>query len=67
MLPAKVLAAHPGPFEFRIEDNVRGRESTLLPHQDGPVGLAPYVSFSPWHRRLDTGVLREVPLPAAPG
>jgi hypothetical protein len=66
VLPTKVLAAVPGPFEVRIEDNARGRDSTLLPHRDGPVGLAPYLGFNPWHRRLDTGVLKEIPLPAAP-
>ena len=66
VLPTGALAAHPGPFEVRIEDDRRGRESTLLPHRDGPVGLAPYIGFAPWHRRLDTGLLREVPVPAAP-
>jgi hypothetical protein len=66
VLPAAVLAAHPGPFEFRIADNAPGRDSTLLAHRDGPVRLAPYVGFNAWHRRLDTGVLREVPVPAAP-
>jgi hypothetical protein len=66
VLPSAVLAAHPGPVEVRIEDNARGRDSRLLPHRDGPVILTPYIGFNPWHRRVDTGVLREVPLPAAP-
>ncbi|HVW34918.1 MAG TPA: hypothetical protein VHL53_20465, partial [Acidimicrobiia bacterium] len=66
VIPGAVLAAHPAPFEVRIEDNVAGRDSTLLPHADGPVPLAPYVNFVPVHRRLDTDLLREIPLPAAP-
>lgn len=66
VFPTAALAAHPGPFDVRIEDNVAGRASTLLPHRDGPVGLAPYVAFIPHHRRLDSGLLREVPLPTAP-
>jgi hypothetical protein len=66
VFPTAVLAAHPGPFDVRIADNGAGRDSRLLPHRDGPVGLAPYVPFVPQHRRLDTGLLREVPLPAAP-
>ena len=66
VFPTAALAAHPGPFEVRIEDNGAGRASTLLPHRDGPVPLAPYVAFIPSHRRLDTGLLREVPVPAAP-
>ena len=63
VFPTAALAAHPGPVEIRIEDNARGRDSTLLAHKDGPVGFAPYIGFNPWHRRLDTGLLREVPLP----
>src|SRR5581483_2683904 len=66
VFPTKVLAAVPGPFEVRIEDNAPGRDSTLLPHHDGPVVLAPYITFNPWHRRLDTALLKELPLPAAP-
>src|SRR5581483_4358840 len=66
VLPAAALAAHPGPVEIRIEDNAPGRNSTRLGHRDGAVGLAPYIGFNAWHRRLDTGLLREVPLPAAP-
>ncbi|HZQ77814.1 MAG TPA: S8 family serine peptidase [Acidimicrobiia bacterium] len=66
VFPSTALAHHPGPVEIRIEDNARGRASTLLPHRDGPVGLAPYIGFNPWHRRLDTDLLREVPLPGAP-
>ena len=66
VFPTAVLAAHPGPVEIRVEDNAIGRDSKLLPHRDGPVPLAPYVGFNAWHRRLDTSLLREVPLPAAP-
>ena len=66
VFPTAALAAHPGPFEVRIEDNGAGRDSTLLPHRDGPVPLAPYVPFVPSQRRLDTSLLREVPVPAAP-
>ena len=66
VLPTAALAAHPGPVEIRIEDNRPGRASPLLGHRDGAVGLAPYIGFNAWHRRLDTGLLREVPLPAAP-
>ena len=66
VIPSAALAAHPGPFEVRIEDNAKGRESTLLPHRDGAVSLAPYIAFHPSHRRLDTSLLREVPVPAAP-
>ena len=66
LFPTTTLAAHPGPFEVRIEDNGAGRASTLLPHRVGPVPLAPYVPFIPSQRRLDTSLLREVPVPAAP-
>jgi hypothetical protein len=62
VLPSAVLAAHPGSFEVRIEDNAKGRASTLLPHRDGAVRLAPYVGFPPVHRRLDTSLLRAGPL-----
>jgi len=66
VIPSAALAEHPGPFEVRIEDNAKGRESTLLPHRDGAVTLAPYIAFNPSHRRLDTSLLREIPVPAAP-
>jgi hypothetical protein len=66
VIPSTALAAHPGLFEVRIEDNAKGRDSTLLPHRDGAVPLAPYIAFVPAHRRLDTSLLREVPVPAAP-
>jgi hypothetical protein len=68
IIPSAALAAHPGLFEVRVEDNAKGRDSTLLPHRDGPVPLAPYIAFVPAHRRLDTSLLREVPLesPNAP-
>ena len=66
VIPSAALAAHPGPFEVRIEDNARGRDSTLLPHRDGAVTLAPYIAFNPAHRRLDTSLLPQLPLPAAP-
>jgi hypothetical protein len=66
VLPTAALAAHPAPFEVRIEDNQPGRASTLLEHRDGPLPLAPYVAFVPSHRRIDTDLLREVPTPAAP-
>ena len=66
VIPSAALAVHPGPFEVRIGDNARGRDSTLLPHRDGAVRLAPYIAFNPAHRRLDTSLLREIPLPAAP-
>jgi hypothetical protein len=66
MIPSAALAAHPGPFEVRIEDNGKGRDSTLLPHRDGAVTLAPYIAFNASHRRLDTSLLREIPVPAAP-
>ena len=65
VIPNAALAAHPGPLEFRIEDNQVGRASTLLAHRDGPVPLTPYLSFLPSHRRLDTDLLREVPVRAA--
>jgi hypothetical protein len=66
LFPTAVLAAHPAPFDVRIEDNGAGRASTLLPHRDGPVPLAPYLGFVPHHRRLDSGLLPEVPRPAVP-
>jgi hypothetical protein len=70
VIPSAALAAHPGPFEVRIEDNAKGRDSALLPHRDGSVTLAPYIAFNPSHRRLDTSLLREIPAapppPAAP-
>jgi hypothetical protein len=66
VFPTAALAAHPGPFDVHIADNGIGRDSTPLAHSDGPVGLAPYVRFVPRHRRVDTTLLREVPLPAAP-
>jgi hypothetical protein len=66
VIPSAALAAHPGPFEVRIEDNAKGRASVLLPHRDGSVTLAPYIAFNPSHRRLDTSLLREIPLPSAP-
>jgi hypothetical protein len=68
VIPSAALAAHPGPFEVRIEDNAKGRESTLLPHRDGSVTLAPYIAFNASHRRADTSLLREVPVtpPDAP-
>ena len=66
VIPSASLAAHPGPFEVRIEDNGKGRDSTLFPHRDGAVTLAPYIAFNPSHRRFDTSLLREVPVPSAP-
>src|SRR5581483_997449 len=36
VFPTKVLAAVPGPFEVRIEDNAPGRDSTLRPRPAGP-------------------------------
>ncbi|MGH9008256.1 MAG: hypothetical protein ACRDYF_00230, partial [Acidimicrobiia bacterium] len=57
VIPSAALAAHPGPFEVRIEDNQPGRQSALLEHRDGPVLLAPYIPFIPSHRRLDTSLL----------
>jgi hypothetical protein len=62
VVPSAMLASHPGAFEVRIEDNGGGRDSTLLPHRDGAVALAPYINFAPHHRRLDTSLLREIPL-----
>jgi hypothetical protein len=61
VIPAAVLAAHPGPVEVRLEDNRPGGRSPLFKHADGPVGLAPYVAFVSWHRRLDTSLLAEIP------
>jgi hypothetical protein len=46
------LAAHPGPVEVRLADNVPGRTSPLLPHTDGPVMLAPYRPFKNTQRQL---------------
>ncbi|HET9769590.1 MAG TPA: hypothetical protein VFS16_01785, partial [Acidimicrobiia bacterium] len=66
LFPTAVLAAHPGPVDIRVADNGVGRDSRLLPHRNGPVALAPYVPFVAQHRRLDPGLLREVPLPPAP-
>ncbi|MDQ1490795.1 MAG: hypothetical protein QOJ23_3309, partial [Actinomycetota bacterium] len=65
VLPTPALAAHPGAFEVRIQDNQPGRASALLGHRDGPVALAPYIPFVPSHRRVDTDLLREVPVPPA--
>jgi hypothetical protein len=65
VIPSAALAAHPGPFEVRIEDNAKGRESSLFPHGDGSVTLAPYIAFNPSHHRIDTSLLREVPAPPA--
>lgn len=63
VLPTKILAAVPGPFEVRIEDNGPGRGSKLLPHRDGPVPLARYIGFDSWHRRVDSAALKEIPVP----
>lgn len=57
VVPAGVLAAHPGPVEVRLEDNVAGSTSTLLTHADGPVPLAPYVAFRRWHEKTGAGLL----------
>lgn len=44
-VPGSFLREHQGTLEFRVRDNEPGRQSTLLPHTDGPVPVAPYVPF----------------------
>jgi hypothetical protein len=46
LMPAKLLRAHPGPLLLQIHDYDVGRQSTLLPHTDGSVPVAPYVPFT---------------------
>lgn len=60
VVPTQALSAHPGAVEVRLEDNVPGGRSTLLGHADGPVPLAPYVAFAPWHRRIGPGLLDDL-------
>lgn len=60
VVPTQALAAHPGGVEVRLEDNLPGGRSTLLGHADGPVPLAPYVAFAPWHRRVGPGLLDDL-------
>jgi hypothetical protein len=64
---APALAAHPGPVEVRLADNVPGRTSPLLPHTDGPVLLAPYRPFPNTQRPLvDLSPLGAVKPPELP-
>jgi len=60
VVPAAVLAAHPGAVKVHIEDNQPGGRSALLDHADGPVPLAPYVPFTAWHRHIEAGLLDDL-------
>lgn len=45
VVPEGVFRQFPGEIDVHIQDYAPGRESTLAPHQVGPVPVAPYVPF----------------------
>lgn len=65
-VPQEALAKHPGELEFRIVDNEAGRQSTLLPHADGPVPVAPFVPFKAQNAFLKVEPVNAPSLPGLP-
>lgn len=65
-VPEGALAKHPGELQFRIVDNEVGRQSTLLPHADGSVPVAPFVPFGGQNAFLKVDPVSTPNPPSAP-
>ncbi|MCA1831403.1 MAG: S8 family serine peptidase [Actinomycetota bacterium] len=65
-VPLTFLKLHPGALHFEIVDNVRGRDSTMLPHELGGVRVAPYIPYTFADSGADIAAQAKSMIPAGP-